>query len=57
MKKIIITSSIAAVFPGINNKNNFTFKDWSILKECSAYDKSKHYAEAEAWTLFEKYKS
>jgi hypothetical protein len=57
VKKIIITSSIAAVFPGINNKNNFTFKDWSILKECSAYDKSKHYAEAEAWTLFEKYKS
>ena len=31
VKKIVITSSIASVFTGITNKNNFNEKDWSNI--------------------------
>ncbi len=32
IKKIVITSSIAAVFTGIKTKNHFDDKDWSNLE-------------------------
>jgi len=57
VKKIVITSSIAAIFPGHKPpKNHFNEEDWSVLEESPAYEKSKHLAEKEAWRIYEQNK-
>ncbi|EDK31897.1 NAD-dependent epimerase/dehydratase family protein (macronuclear) [Tetrahymena thermophila SB210] len=56
VKKIVITSSIVAVFTGIKEKNNFTESDWSNIPQCPPYDKSKTLAERKAWEIYDKNK-
>jgi dihydroflavonol-4-reductase len=38
VKKIVITSSIAAIMSGIVGKNNFDEKDWTNLPSAPVYD-------------------
>ena len=45
VKKVIVTSSIAAIFTGRKDKNYFTNNDWSNLATSPAYEKSKCLAE------------
>jgi nucleoside-diphosphate-sugar epimerase len=45
VKKIVITSSIAAIFSGRFDKNDFTEKDFSDEKSSAPYEKSKLLAE------------
>ena len=57
VKKLVLTSAIAAIFAGHSNpKNNFDENDWSIPEKSSAYEKSKYFAEREAWKIFDKNK-
>ena len=52
VKKIVVTSSLAAIFPGREDKLNFNEEDWSVPNKSSPYDKSKHLAEKKAWELY-----
>lgn len=45
VKKIIITSSVAAIYSGHKDFNKiFTEKEWSVPENSAPYEKSKHLA-------------
>ena len=50
VKKIVLTSSVAAIIYG-HEKDSFNEEDWTDTdaEGCSAYNKSKTYAEKAAW--------
>jgi dihydroflavonol-4-reductase len=54
VKKVVLTSSIAAIFTGQSHTNHFTEKNWSNTAESPPYEKSKHLAEKEAWRIYYK---
>jgi nucleoside-diphosphate-sugar epimerase len=66
VKRVVITSSVAAVAygrygewsphgcPPAQRKHVFDEKDWSDVKGCDAYPKSKTLAEKAAWEFVEK---
>jgi dihydroflavonol-4-reductase len=47
VEHVVVTSSIAAIMSGNDNKNLFTDSDWSnmLSENCLPYDKSKTLAE------------
>lgn len=51
IKRVVVTSSAAAIMihSEANHKEVYDENDWSDLKACSAYDKSKTLAEKAAW--------
>ncbi len=51
VKRVVFTSSIAAVSNGMNGENGrtYTSDDWSIEENCGSYEKSKLLAEKAAW--------
>lgn len=52
MKRIIFTSSIAAVYAGYKQaKSDFSSADWSVLEHSVPYSQSKHHAEKKFWEL------
>ncbi|EDO45294.1 predicted protein, partial [Nematostella vectensis] len=53
VKRVVLTSSIAAVSFGHDDSRVLTEEDWSIESECFPYAKSKLLAEKEAWKLVE----
>ena len=56
VKKIVVTSSVAAIIYG-HTKLNFNEEDWTDLdKKPSAYSKAKTLAERKAWEIYEKNK-
>ena len=56
VKKVVVTSSVAAILGGHMVKNNFTEDDWAIPETCPPYEKSKYFAEKEVWKIFEENK-
>jgi len=56
VKKVVVTSSVAAVLGGHMVKNSFNEDDWAIPETCPPYEKSKYYAEKEVWKIFEENK-
>jgi nucleoside-diphosphate-sugar epimerase len=57
VKKIVLTSSVAAIYPGHpKDKFEFTEDDWAILNDpknpITTYEKSKYLAEKEAWKIW-----
>jgi len=54
VKKVIVTSSIAAVMYGRADKI-CNEDDWSIDAKCGAYEKSKTYAEQAVWDFLKKH--
>ena len=56
VKRVVLTSSIAAVSNGLNGENGkeYTETDWSNEANCGAYEKSKLKAERAAWDYVEK---
>ena len=58
VKKIVVTSSVAAIIAGHVVKTTFTEDDWSQVDgNVPAYEKSKFYAEKEVWKIYEQFKS
>lgn len=55
VKKVIVTSSIAAIFTGRKDKNHFTENDWSDLATSPPYEKSKCLAEQYVWEFYKKH--
>jgi nucleoside-diphosphate-sugar epimerase len=55
-KKVVITSSFAAISFGNESKKVLTDDDWSDEVKCPAYPKSKVRAEKAAWEFYEKNK-
>ena len=55
IKKVVFTSSLAAIAPGHYDKI-CTEQDWSEEINCSAYEKSKLRAEKALWEFHEKHK-
>lgn len=56
VKRVVVTSSVAAIMYGHENKDrSLTEKDWSNpnAASCSAYSRSKTYAERAAWAFME----
>ena len=56
VKRVVVTSSVASIIYGHQDITRpFTEKDWSDpkAKECSAYARSKTYAERAAWAFME----
>ncbi len=56
IKRVVVTSSVAAIIHGHGNRDGpFTEKDWSNpnAKSCSAYSRSKTYAERAAWAFMQ----
>ncbi|KAL5463497.1 hypothetical protein EMCRGX_G032395 [Ephydatia muelleri] len=55
VKRVVLTSSIAAVSSGMNGNGNseqvYSEQDWSVEQNCSPYEKSKLRAELAAWTF------
>jgi dihydroflavonol-4-reductase len=51
VKKVVLTSSVAAIFDTIEKKTSFSESDWSDINNpaISAYSKSKTLAEKAAW--------
>ena len=56
VKRVVLTSSIAAVSNGLNGENGkeYTEADWSNEADCAPYEKSKLKAERAAWDFVEK---
>ena len=56
VKRVILTSSIAAVSNGFNGDTGRTYteEDWSIEEKCGPYEKSKLLAEKAAWEFVKK---
>ena len=56
VKKVVLTSSVAAIFDTMEKKTNFDESDWSDPDNpaISAYSKSKTLAEKAAWEFVEK---
>jgi len=56
VKRLVITSSIAAIM--VNDKKGvpYTTEDWSVVENCQPYEKSKTLAERAAWEFREKNK-
>ena len=57
VKRVVLTSSIAAVSSGMNGNGNpehvYTEEDWSPDDNCAPYEKSKLRAEQAAWDFVE----
>ena len=55
VKRVVLTSSVAAIFSGFPNDNTRIFdeNDWSIVENCDPYRKSKTVAERAAWDFVE----
>lgn len=51
VKKVIVTSSVAAIYYGHKGRT-LTEDDWSIEEQCSPYPKSKLRAERAAWDFW-----
>ena len=51
IKKTVVTSSIAAVFGGIESQRVYDEKDWGNPKTATPYVKSKILAETEVWKI------
>lgn len=50
MKRVVITSSVAAIYVSSNkNQKEFTVNDWTDLNNATPYEKSKTMAEKAAW--------
>ncbi len=51
VKRVVLTSSVAAISNGLNAENGrtYTSEDWSTEGSCGAYEKSKLLAEKAAW--------
>lgn len=56
VKKVVVTSSVAAILAGHMTKTVFTEDDWSVVENSAAYEASKYYAEREVWKIFEENK-
>jgi len=49
IEKLVLTSSVAAIQIGHVAKNDFDESDWSVIRNCPPYPKSKTLAERAAW--------
>ena len=50
VKRLVITSSVVAIMVAADKtKKDFTVADWSDVKSCKPYEKSKTLAERAAW--------
>lgn len=51
VRRVVLTSSVAAVISGHREERTYTEADWSDLDRSHAYEKSKTLAEQAAWDL------
>lgn len=49
VRRVVLTSSIAAIWVGHPPNSTLNEDDWSVLEKCNAYQRSKTLAERAAW--------